>query len=84
MAEATRTRTGVIFKVGSVKGVFATVSTFTTADTCTFTSGLNSSMTTILWANAMGASAAVSVNLSTSTVTFGSTSATVNVFAIGF
>ena len=84
MAEASRTRTIVMFSIAGIKGVQATVSTFTTADTCTFTSGLNSSMTTILWANAMGASAAVSVNLSTSTITFGSTSASVNVFAIGF
>ena len=84
MAEATRTRTIVAFKAGSIKGVNATVSTFTTADTCTFTSGLDSSMTTILWASAIGASAVVSINLSTSTITFGTTSATVNVFAIGF
>ena len=84
MAEATRTRTVVVFNTGSIKGVVATVSTFTTADTCTFTSGLNTSLGTILWAAAFGASALVSTNVAASTVTFGSTSATVNVFAVGF
>lgn len=84
MAEAARTRTIVAFKIAGVKGVFATVSTFTTADTCTFTSGTDSAIATLLWANAMGASANVSVNISGSTVTFGATSATVNVFAVGF
>ena len=83
MAEATRTRTVVLFNAGSIKGVAATVSTYTTADTCTFTSGING-MTTIVWAVAMGASSVVSVNIAASTVTFGTTSATVNVIAVGF
>lgn len=84
MAEATRTRTAVLFNTGSIKGVVATVSTFTTADTCTFTSGLNTSLGTILFVFAAGASSTVSTNVAASTVTFGTTSATVNIFAVGF
>ena len=83
MAEATRTATNVAFTIAGVKGILATVSTFTTADTCTFTSGANG-LGTILFAYAQGASANVSVNFANSTVTFGTTSATVQVFAIGY
>lgn len=83
MVEAARTSTWILFNSGGVKGVVAEVSTFTTADTCTFTSGING-MTTILFAFASGASSTVSTNKAGSTITFGSTSATVRVFAVGF
>lgn len=83
MAEAARTATYVLFNIGGTKAIVATVSTYTTADTCTFTSGANG-LSTILFAFAMGASSQVSTNIAGSTVTFGSTSATVNVFAVGF
>ena len=85
MAEATRTATFVCFKAGGIKGVVATVSSFTTGDTCTFTSGDNG-MTTLVWRHVHSATndATISNTFAGSTLTFQATGGVTHIFAIGF